>query len=115
LIYSNQPWWLKLLHLQNLQYLEARIPPIRASAFSDNGRLNRCSNSATRGQKCRENAVTLYRLIFLSHDHKITATTKVRCETDEQAIAEARNTADGRGVVILQDNRCVDAIEGSGS
>jgi hypothetical protein len=59
--------------------------------------------------------VTLYRLIFLSHEHKITATTKVRCETDEQAIAEARNTADGRGVVILQDNRCVDAIEGSGN
>jgi len=52
---------------------------------------------------------------FLSHEHKITATTKVRCETDEQAIAEARNTADGRGVVILQDNRCVDTIEGSGS
>lgn len=57
--------------------------------------------------------MTLYRLIFIDQDAGITGTAKIRCDTDEQAITEARNKADGRGVVILQDGRCIDAIKGS--
>ena len=57
--------------------------------------------------------MTLYRLIFLNQDAGITGTAKIHRDTDEQAITEARNRANGRGVVILQGNRCVDAIEGS--
>jgi hypothetical protein len=59
--------------------------------------------------------VTLYRLIFVDPHAGITGTAKIHCDTDEQAITEARSRAADRGVVILQDDRCVDAIEGSDS
>ena len=56
----------------------------------------------------------LCRLFFLNHEHEITGTTKVQCDTDEQAIAEARSRARGRRFVVWRGERLVGVFEDFG-
>ena len=56
----------------------------------------------------------LCRLVFLNHEHEVTGTTKIHCDSDEQAIAEARTRADGRRFVVWRSNRLVDIFEDFG-
>jgi hypothetical protein len=58
--------------------------------------------------------VELCRLVFLNHEHEITGTAKVHCDSDEQAIAEARTRADGRRFVVWRSNRLVGIFEDFG-
>ena len=59
-------------------------------------------------------AVELCRLFFLNHDHEVTGTTEIQCDSDEQAIAEARSRADGRRFVVWRSNRLVGIFEDFG-
>jgi hypothetical protein len=59
-------------------------------------------------------AVELCRLFFLNHEREITGTTKVQCDTDEQAIAEARSRARGRRFVVWRGERLVGVFEDFG-
>ena len=59
-------------------------------------------------------AVELCRLFFLNHEHEIIGTTKVQCDTDEQAIAEARSRARGRRFVVWRGTRLVGIFEDFG-
>ena len=53
----------------------------------------------------------LYRLFFLNDENETTATAKVQCDTDEQAITEARGRARGRKFVVWHDSRLVGVFE----
>jgi len=59
--------------------------------------------------------VALYRLFF--HDDKTgtVLAVYVQCDSDEQAIAEARKEANGRRVVIWYDGRWVGTFEDPGN
>jgi len=87
--------------------LEARAFLLRASAFIDNGRLNRCSISTARSHKTGRKAVALYRLIFRNHETGATEMVEIQCDTDEQAITEARKRMNGRTVMIWHGDRWV--------
>jgi hypothetical protein len=51
------------------------------------------------------------RLYFLNHENRITNDRDVECDTDEQAVAAARNIADGCRIEIWQRNRRVGIFE----
>jgi len=93
--------------------LEARAFLLRASAFIDNGRLNRCSISTARSHKTGRKAVALYRLIFRNHETGATEMVEIQCDTDEQAITEARKRMNGRTVMIWHGDRWVSTFKGS--
>jgi hypothetical protein len=59
--------------------------------------------------------VALYRFFF--HDDKTgtVVAVYVQCDSDEQAIAEARKEANGRRVVIWCDGRWVGVVKGLGN
>jgi hypothetical protein len=54
-----------------------------------------------------------YRLYFLDHDNKIADAVDVDCETDEQAIAAAREKTNGRRIEIWQRRRRVGVFDPS--
>jgi hypothetical protein len=56
----------------------------------------------------------LYRLFFLNHENETTGTATVQCETDEQAIAEARGRARWRRFVVWRGERLVGVFEDFG-
>ena len=58
--------------------------------------------------------VELCRLFFLNHEHEVTGTTRLHCDSDEQAIAEARSRARGRRFVVWRGNRLVGVFEDFG-
>jgi hypothetical protein len=57
--------------------------------------------------------VELYRLFFLNRENETTSTAKFQCDTDEQAIAEARARARGRKFIVWHGSRLVGVLEGS--
>jgi hypothetical protein len=59
-------------------------------------------------------AVELCCLFFLNHEHEVAGTTTLHCNTDEQAVAEARSRARGRRFVVWRGERLVGVFEDFG-
>jgi hypothetical protein len=57
--------------------------------------------------------MTLYRLFFRNCETGIVGAVDLQCDTDEQAVAEARERADGREVMIWHGDRWVSTFEGA--
>ena len=55
--------------------------------------------------------MSCYRVIFRNQETRVTEAAEIQCDSDNQAIAEARKKADGRTVVIWQDDRWVGTFE----
>jgi hypothetical protein len=58
--------------------------------------------------------VALYRLIFRNHETGAIEEAEIQCDSDEQAIAEARERTNGRAVMIWHGDRWVGTFEGPG-
>jgi precorrin-6x reductase len=55
----------------------------------------------------------LYHLLIVDRRNEATVAAYVQCETDKQAVAEARKRAYGRRIMIWQGDRWVGAVEDS--
>ncbi len=57
--------------------------------------------------------MALYRLFFVDRTDGATTAAFVQCNTDKQAVEEARKKADDYAVAIWQDDRWVGMVKGS--